>query len=53
MFNFFLLKTYSRGIHDSAAAGAVCPTSSDVHEQDWKRHPVDPYHTLLKVLTIL
>ena len=27
-------------------------TSSDVHEQDWQRHPVDPYHTLLKVLTI-
>ena len=27
-------------------------TSSDVNEQDWQRHPVDPYHTLLKVLTI-
>ena len=27
-------------------------TSSDVHEQDWQRHPVDPYRTLLKVLTI-
>ena len=27
-------------------------TSSDVHEQDRQRHPVDPYHTLLKVLTI-
>ena len=27
-------------------------TSSDVHEQDWLRHPVDPYHTLLEVLTI-
>ena len=27
-------------------------TSSDVHEQDWQRHPVDPYYTLLKVLTI-
>ena len=26
--------------------------SSDVHKQDWQRHPVDPYHTLLKVLTI-
>ena len=25
-------------------------TSSDVHvdEQDWQRHPFDPYHTLLK-----
>ena len=32
---------------------ALCSiTSSDVHEQDWQRHPVDPYHTLLKVLTI-
>ena len=27
-------------------------TSSDVHEEDWQRHPFDPYHTLLKVLTI-
>ena len=27
-------------------------TSSDVHEQDWQRHPIDPYRTLLKVLTI-
>ena len=26
--------------------------SSDVHERDWQRHPVDPYHALLKVLII-
>ena len=27
-------------------------TSLDIHEQDWQRHPADPYRTLLKVLTI-
>ena len=31
---------------------ALRSITSGVHEQDWQRHPVDPYHTLLKVLTI-
>ena len=30
---------------------ALRSITSDVHEQDWQRHPDDPYHTLLKGLT--